>query len=101
MDSTTKGWHFTTGPYPEGLKFGDIPIKPAADLGPTEILVRVKAAAINPVDIQIMNLPFWSYTPSFLAPEVKSTAKDFAGVVERAGKDTEWKEGDEVSAENG
>lgn len=97
MSSTTKGWHFTTGPYPEGLKFGDVPVKKEAELGPTELLVRVKAAAINPVDIQIMNLPFWSITPGFLAAEVKGIAKDFAGIVEAAGSETHWKKSNEVS----
>lgn len=72
------------------LNFSEVPTpKPAAN----EILVKIKAAAINPVDIKIRNgkgKTFGLHLP--LIP-----GADFAGTVAETGADiTKFKKGDEV-----
>lgn len=94
MANAIKAWTYTHEGYSSALRLKDIPspLKPS----PTEIHVRVKAAAINPVDIQLMNFPLWAYLhASIIGPE-KGIAEDFSGVVEAAGEDTEFRVGDEV-----
>lgn len=78
---------------PEVLQFGDLP-KPQAAAG--ECLVRVKVAALNPIDVYIragtvvMNLP---------KPFISGC--DFAGVVEMVGEGvTRFKVGDRVWGSN-
>lgn len=96
MATPVKAWTFTHGGYPESLHKSALP-GPGSSPSPTELHVRVKAAALNPVDIQIMNLPVWSWLPTYFAPAEKGIAEDFSGVVEKAGAESGLREGDEVS----
>lgn len=64
---------------------------PPSDLGPTELLVRVKAVAINPADIKTIDeglrISSWPTVPGL----------DGAGVVHSVGGDvTRFRAGDEV-----
>ncbi|MGW0563389.1 NADP-dependent oxidoreductase [Streptomyces sp. NPDC003016] len=76
---------------PDDLEFGDVP---EPRLGPDSVLVRVRAAAVNPVDWKVQA----GHLDSALAavfPVVPGW--DVAGVVERAGAGvTEYGPGDEV-----
>ncbi|THY88270.1 GroES-like protein [Aureobasidium pullulans] len=94
MASAVKAWTFTHEGYPHAIHKSALPapFRPSA----TELHVRVKAAALNPVDIQLMNLPIWKYHPKFFAPLEKGIAEDFSGIVESAGKDSGYEVGDEV-----
>ncbi|TKX26960.1 YIM1-1-like protein [Elsinoe australis] len=92
--STTKAWTFNHEGYPKALRLSSAPVK--STLSTTELRVRVKAAAINPVDIQLMNFPIWSYLPTFLAAPEHGLAADFSGVVEAAGESSGFKAGDEI-----
>jgi NADPH:quinone reductase-like Zn-dependent oxidoreductase len=62
-------------------------------LSPTQIQVRVNAAALNPVDIQLMNSPLFSL-PLLNGP--KGIGSDFCGTVLKAGAQSGFKENDEV-----
>lgn len=95
MSSSIKAWTWDHQGYPKALRQTTLQTK--SDLSTTEIRVRVKAAAINPVDVQLMNVPLWPYLPTFLAAPEHGTAEDFSGVVEAAGEKTGYKVGDEVS----
>ena len=81
-----------TGP-PENIVFGDLPVP---KLGPTQVLVKVRAVAVNPVDTYIrgglvkMDLPF---------PFIVGC--DLAGVVEAVGAEvTLLRPGDRVWGSN-
>jgi NADPH:quinone reductase-like Zn-dependent oxidoreductase len=63
------------------------------ELADTEIQVQIRSAALNPVDIQLMNVPIWNL-PCMGSP--KGVGKDFSGSVLKAGKDSGFKQGDEV-----
>ncbi|KAL0256556.1 hypothetical protein SLS55_008951 [Diplodia seriata] len=94
---TIKAWVYTPGlGYPACVKqtLLPAPISPSTTTGgglvaPTHLLVRVRAAALNPVDIQLMN-----FLPSFL-PE-RGFGADFAGTVIAAGRDSGFADGDDV-----
>lgn len=89
-----QAWVFTHEGYPDALHRATlVPLpKPASK----ELHVRVKAAALNPVDVQLMNLPVWRYLPgSWISPD-KGIGEDFSGVVEAAGKHSGFDIGDEV-----
>lgn len=94
MASEIKAWTYGSGGYPAGLKQTKIKLDDAP-LRATEILVRVKAAALNPVDIQLMNYPLLPSLPRFLVP-VKAVGEDFSGVVEATGDASGFKTGDRV-----
>ncbi|KAI1341239.1 alcohol dehydrogenase [Xylariaceae sp. FL0016] len=89
--SNVKSWTYTTAGYPETLQLHDtqVPAEPA----PNHILVEVKAAALNPVDIQMMNL-FVNSLPGFQATKI--VGRDLAGVVLAAAPGTSFEKGDEV-----
>jgi NADPH:quinone reductase-like Zn-dependent oxidoreductase len=89
--STTKAWTYTTPTYPETLQQKTIPIPTVP--APHHLLVEVKASALNPVDIQLMNLPTNSL-PYLRGP--KTAGRDFAGVVLAAAPNTGFSQGDEV-----
>jgi NADPH2:quinone reductase len=73
----------------ENLQLQEVPV-PSVDAG--ELLVRVVATAINPLDYQIRRGDYPSYVP---LPAI--TGHDVSGVVERAGPGvTDFKPGDEV-----
>ncbi|KAI5249778.1 hypothetical protein E4T43_00615 [Aureobasidium subglaciale] len=90
MASALKAWTFTHDGYPAGLHKSAIAVlsKPSA----SEVHIRVKAAALNPVNIQLMNLPIWN----FVVPLEKGVAEDFSGVVELAGQESGFEIGNEV-----
>ncbi|WP_329467464.1 NADP-dependent oxidoreductase [Streptomyces sp. NBC_01431] len=70
--------------------------QPLPKVGPGEVLVRVRCAAVNPVDWKIMSGGLDGMMDTVF-PVVPGW--DVAGVVERVGIDTpEWKAGDEVFA---
>lgn len=96
MSKQMRAWTYTHEGYPSALKLSNIPAptKPS----PTQLYVRVKAAALNPVDIQLMNFPLWPYLPSSIIAPEKGIAEDFSGVVEAAGDQSGFESGDEVSA---
>lgn len=58
-----------------------------------KILIRINAAALNHIDLQLMNAPL-----SFTSPGQKGIGRDFSGIVEEVGKDqkTKWKIGEKV-----
>ncbi|KAH6648276.1 chaperonin 10-like protein [Truncatella angustata] len=89
--ATVKAWIYTNAGYPETLQFQDIdaPPKPATN----HILVQVKAAALNPVDVQMMNLPINSI-PGLNGPKI--VGRDFAGIVLDAAPGIGFVKGDEV-----
>jgi NADPH:quinone reductase-like Zn-dependent oxidoreductase len=64
--------------------------------GPNEILVKIKAAAINPVDIQLWGNPVIGW---LAGKKEKGIGKDYSGEVAVVGEDvgkTQWRVGDEV-----
>lgn len=92
MASTkVKTWVYTNAGYPQTLELRetDLPAQPA----PHHILLQVKAAALNPVDIQLMNVPFNS-VPGLNSPKIP--ARDVSGVVLAAAPDSGFQKGDEV-----
>lgn len=75
-EPTVKSWVHTTTPYPDTLRLTDT--KMVANPEPHHILVKVYASSINPVDIQLMNLPLFNLP--FMNGE-KLLARDFSGTV--------------------
>ena len=81
-----------TGP-PETIQFGDLPM-PAP--GPTEVLVKVKAVAVNPIDTYIRS---GAVAMPLKFPYIVGC--DLAGVVEAVGADVKrFKIGDRVWGSN-
>ena len=90
-----KAWTFTSGGYPSSLRLSSITPPSKNEVKPNHILVKIQAAALNPVDIQIMNLPFFSIPlPMFQAE--KTICSDFSGTVIQGGEGSGFSEGDEV-----
>lgn len=89
--SEVKSWVYTRAGYPETLQLQKttIPARPA----PHHVLVEIRASAVNPVDIQLMNLPLNSL-PLLDGPKI--AGRDFAGVVLAAAPETGLAAGDEV-----
>jgi len=76
---------------PEVLRYEDAP-RPAP--GPGEVLVRIHATAINPVDWKVRAGHVKNWIP-YALPMIPGW--DFSGVVESVGSDAgSWKPGDEV-----
>lgn len=95
MSLSTTGWTWSHGGFPKALKQTQINLGNAS-LGKHEVLIRVKAAALNPVDVQLMSLPLLAYVPNFILRPNKGTGCDFAGVIEQAGPASSFQVGDEV-----
>ena len=69
---------------------------PVPEVGPDEVLVRVKAAALNPLDVQLHSGKMHGFFPLGF-PYTLGT--DLAGTGERAGASvTRWREGEAVVA---
>ncbi len=68
---------------PDQQDFWDQP-KPAP--GPSELLIAVKAAGVNPVDVKIRSGAYATYMPRELPAVIGQEA---AGVVEEVGQDVE------------
>lgn len=98
MASQTRAWTYTGG-YPDTLKITNISPPSASafkdDASDPHVLVKIHACALNPVDIQIMNIPSWKYPWNPLYGKEKGTGDDFSGTV-IAGGHSGFKEGDEV-----
>lgn len=58
-----------------------------------KILIRILSAALNPIDLQLMNAPI-----SLTSPNQKGIGRDFCGIVEEIGtaQKENWKAGDVV-----
>ncbi|GAA5856339.1 hypothetical protein JCM8547_000878 [Rhodosporidiobolus lusitaniae] len=78
---TFKAWSHRTPPFSLDL-VEQQPPKPA-DLKPHEVLVEIHTAALNPVDVQLANLPIFRL-PALSYP--KGIGCDFAGVILGKGK---------------
>jgi NADPH:quinone reductase-like Zn-dependent oxidoreductase len=89
LPETQRAWRAVKQGKPsESLVFQtDVPIPP---LSPGEVLVKVQAAALNPVGWKVM-----SNAPDILARRPVTPEHDFAGVVVNANS-TEFSAGDEV-----
>ena len=80
--------------------YGDDPVvedAPVPRPGPGEVLVRVAAASLNPLDVQVQRGEAHGYFPVGAFPYVLGT--DLAGTIERTGPGvTGWSPGDRVVA---
>lgn len=66
------------------------------DIGPDEVLVRVAASALNPLDVKLQQGAMHGFFPLEFPYTVGT---DLAGTIERVGSDvTGWSEGDQVVA---
>lgn len=117
--TTAKKWVYTTGGFPQCLKQMTYTPPAPSTLKSTEIQVRTKAFAINPVDVQVMNL--YKTSASLLPWPLsalttgswtggggggggregqeameRETCCDFSGTVTHAGPDAGFRAGDEV-----
>ncbi|BGP12499.1 hypothetical protein JCM10213_006936 [Rhodosporidiobolus nylandii] len=92
--TTFRAWSHAKPPFPSTLRLlPQTPPKPA-DLKPTEVLVEVVTAALNPVDVQLANVPLFRL-PSLGHP--KAMGSDFAGRILGKGKDVkDFQVGSEV-----
>ena len=90
-DSRVKSWLYTTTAYPENLKLSETSV-PAVPK-PNHVLVQIHAAALNPVDIQLMNLPL-NNIPGLNGPKIP--ARDFAGTIIATAEETGFEKGDEI-----
>eukprot|EP00250_Pteridium_aquilinum_P005341 c15451_g1_i1 orf=164-1138(+) len=88
---TMRAWHYKQyGPLDEVLEEGELPLP---DVGADQVLVKVLAAALNPVDYK-RRLGYFRHTDSEL-PHIPGY--DLAGVVVKVGSQVkELREGDEV-----
>lgn len=107
--ATSKKWTYTTGGFPQCLHQTTYTPPGPSDLSPTQIQVRTKAFAINPVDVQAMNLYKDSPSPypwplSLVLPGSSSSSNtqehdtccDFSGTVLHAGANAGFAPGDAV-----
>lgn len=105
--SASKKWTYTTGGFPQCLHQTTSTPPAASDLTPTQIQVRTKAFAINPVDVQAMNLyktppsPYpWPLSlvtgSSSTHDQEHETCCDFSGTVTHAGPSAGFATGDDV-----
>ncbi len=80
-------------------EYGAAPVMdevPVPDAGPDEVLVRIKAASLNPLDNKLQSGAMHGFFP-LVFPSIVGT--DLAGTVERAGPGvTRWHAGDKVVA---
>ena len=83
-----RAWTYTSG-YPDILKLSTINPPTAStfedDGSAPHALVRIHACALNPVDIQMMNLPSWNLPWNALYGKEKGCVCDFSGTVLNGG----------------
>ena len=93
-----KAWVYQEqGPLPETLRSTSVSLD--TRLGSNEVMVEVKAVGLNPVDMQLANLPQWIATWILAAGvrKAKVPGADFSGVIRQIGRSvTKYKIGDEV-----
>lgn len=87
-----RAWTFTNG-YPGTLKLSKTKVPSENEIDNDHALVKINACALNPVDIQIMNMPLFSLP--WGAKSEKTTVMDFTGTVV-AGGGNSFKKGDEI-----
>ncbi len=90
-ETKVKSWLYTTTAYPETLRLGKstVPASPKPD----HVFVQIRASSLNPVDIQLMNLPL-NNLPTLNSPKIP--ARDFSGTILAAADGTCFSKGDEV-----
>jgi len=95
MSKLQKAWFYNEYGSIDVLQFGEVPVpKP----GPTQLLVKIRAAALNPTDFRRRNGLFGSEDSDF--PVVPG--RDQAGVVVEVGDGvSKFKNGDEVYSDVG
>src|ERR1700712_1886174 len=86
-----KSWVHTAAGYPHTLKLSETEVSSAPS--PGHILIQIRAAALNPADIQLMNVHLNSL-PYLNGPKV--AGRDFSGTILAAGEGTDFEKGDEV-----
>ncbi|KAK3705620.1 zinc ion binding [Vermiconidia calcicola] len=96
---SAKAWTYTAG-Y-ESLKLSTIKPPTFTDFerernGTPHMLVQIHACALNPVDIQMMNLPSWNLPWNALYGEEKGCVCDFSGTVLSASRESGFQGGDEI-----
>lgn len=93
-----RAWTYTGSGYPAGLQSSKIQVPRANEikgLGTTpHMLVRIRSCALNPVDIQMINLMSWNIPLKSLHTE-KGMVCDFSCIIEAGGR-TGFLRGDEV-----
>jgi NADPH:quinone reductase-like Zn-dependent oxidoreductase len=96
--TSSQAWvYYEQGPLTQTLQQINIPID--TQLGPNEVIVEIKAVALNPVDIQAGNIPQWiaNWILFTGTNKAKIPAADFSGVIYKIGTNvTKYKIGDEV-----
>lgn len=101
--TSVRSWLFTTTTYPSTLHQGTSSV-PSTPPTPTSILIAPRAVSLNPVDIQLMNLPLNNmpasipYLNAFTGPKI--AGRDFSGVVVAAGPQSGFNPDDEVMGIN-
>lgn len=93
-NNRVRAWTFTNG-YPSTLNLSSLPV-PTEDEAKDQnkLLVKIHAVALNPVDIQKMNLPNYSFP--WGDKSEKPTVMDFCGTILFAPSSTPFKKGDEI-----
>lgn len=105
VEDIKKKWVYTTGGFPQCLRQTTYTAPSPSTLKPTEVQIRVHAFAINPVDVQAMNL--YKTSPSLLPWPLSllssadpnqelETCEDVSGTVIHAGPESGLQPGDEV-----
>ena len=94
----SKSWvYYEQGPISQTLQQANVSVN--TQLGPNEVIIEIKAVALNPVDIQIGNIPQW-IANWILATGINKTkipGADFSGIIYKIGNNvTKYKTGDEV-----
>lgn len=88
-----QAWTFTGPPFPTTLELVTLP-ESTAPLQPFQVVIQVEAAGLNPVDVQLANLPIFKLAAlSYL----KGIGSDYAGkIIAKGSGVTRFKVGDEV-----
>ncbi|KAL5413895.1 hypothetical protein PMIN04_009255 [Paraphaeosphaeria minitans] len=95
IPTTMRAWQWTTCPttLESALSLNATAPVPSRPLAPGESLIRVLAAALNPVDYKLAELPL---VGRLAIPKPATPGLDFAGVVARAGPDSPLQPGERV-----
>ncbi|KAK4621663.1 hypothetical protein CLAFUW4_07614 [Fulvia fulva] len=91
--TSVRAWTYTNG-YPNTLKLSTTTVPTSQAVQKNHILVKIATCALNPVGIQMMNLPKWNLPVGSYRDE-KGTVMDFASTVVSSGSDR-FKAGDEA-----
>jgi NADPH:quinone reductase-like Zn-dependent oxidoreductase len=92
--TTVKAWSHSTPPFPSTLSCISISI-PDQPLNPNDLLIEIYSASLNPVDVQLVNLPIFRL-PSF-KNSTRGLGKDFVGKLLAKGTNVkEYEIGDEL-----